>query len=50
LPPNADAPTRHVVTGQGYVAFARNNPAHFRRMFKNRLGAGCANPCQRSML
>jgi AcrR family transcriptional regulator len=37
LPPDADAHTRLVATGHGYLAFARNNPAHFRLMYRTDL-------------
>lgn len=34
LPKDADAKARLHATGQGYIAFARENPAHFRMMFR----------------
>jgi len=34
LPPRADAKARLRATGLGYIAFARDNPAHFRMMFR----------------
>ena len=34
LPPDAGAKARLHATGQGYIAFARDNPAHFRMMFR----------------
>jgi AcrR family transcriptional regulator len=34
LPPGADAKARLLATGRGYIAFARDNPAHFRLMFR----------------
>lgn len=34
LPEGADAKARLRATGQGYIAFARENPAHFRMMFR----------------
>jgi AcrR family transcriptional regulator len=37
LPPDADARARLAATGHGYIAFARNNPAHFRLMFRTDL-------------
>lgn len=37
LPPEADARARLAATGQGYMAFARDNPAHFRVMFRTDL-------------
>ena len=37
LPPAADARARLAATGHGYMAFARNNPAHFRLMFRTDL-------------
>lgn len=37
LPPDADARARLAATGQGYMAFARDNPAHFRLMFRTDL-------------
>jgi AcrR family transcriptional regulator len=37
LPPDADARARLAATGHGYMAFARNNPAHFRLMFRTDL-------------
>lgn len=37
LPPGADARTRLAATGHGYMAFARDNPAHFRLMFRTDL-------------
>jgi AcrR family transcriptional regulator len=37
LPPDADARTRLAATGHGYMAFARDNPAHFRLMFRTDL-------------
>ncbi len=35
LPPGADAKARLHATGRGYIAFARDNPAHFRLMFRS---------------
>jgi AcrR family transcriptional regulator len=37
LPPGADARARLAATGRGYLAFARENPAHFRLMFRTDL-------------
>ena len=37
LPPDADARARLAATGRGYMVFARNNPAHFRLMFRTDL-------------
>jgi AcrR family transcriptional regulator len=37
LPPDADARARLAATGHGYIAFARDNPAHFRLMFRTDL-------------
>ncbi len=37
LPPAADARARLAATGHGYMAFARDNPAHFRLMFRTDL-------------
>ncbi|MGK7869656.1 TetR/AcrR family transcriptional regulator [Falsiroseomonas sp. E2-1-a20] len=37
LPPGADARTVLAATGHGYLAFARDNPAHFRLMFRTDL-------------
>jgi AcrR family transcriptional regulator len=34
LPEGADPKARLYATGQGYIAFARQNPAHFRMMFR----------------
>lgn len=37
LPASADARARLAATGRGYLAFARENPAHFRLMFRTDL-------------
>jgi AcrR family transcriptional regulator len=37
LPPGADAHAVLAATGHGYLAFARDNPAHFRLMFRTEL-------------
>ncbi|WP_439552897.1 TetR/AcrR family transcriptional regulator [Falsiroseomonas sp.] len=37
LPPGADGRARLAATGRGYLAFARENPAHFRLMFRTDL-------------
>jgi AcrR family transcriptional regulator len=47
LPPDAAPAARLAATGRGYIAFARDNPAHFRLMFRTDL-IDTANPAWRA--